>query len=74
LEVNWISLFERFVEFSRILGSDMGSGMLGRLKQWAKLAHAFGDFPWFHEIKRAENVDELFEILQRTDSEQLVAS
>ncbi len=59
-EVDWIALFERFVEFSNEHGSDMGSGMLGRLKQWTKIAHAFGDFPGFHELKRAENVEEFF--------------
>ncbi len=69
-ETDWISLFERFVEFSKLHGSDLGTGTLGRLKQWTKLAHAFGEFPCFHELKRAENIEEFFEILNLNKGDQ----
>ncbi|HMS56658.1 MAG TPA: tRNA-dihydrouridine synthase family protein [Fimbriimonadaceae bacterium] len=31
-----------------------------RLKQWIKLAHMHGDFPWFHDLKECKSTDEFF--------------
>lgn len=38
---------------------------LMRLKQWIKLAHMHGDFPWFHELKECTTVGEFFGNLSR---------
>ncbi len=60
---DWITLFWSLVSYI-----DGGSGSklsLARLKQWISLAHKFGDFPYFHELKRSETCDGFFEALER---------
>lgn len=61
---DWESLFRRLVEWC-----DHSPHTVLKLKQWIKLAHLHGDFPWFDRLKTATTLDEFFELL----SEQFLA-
>ncbi|MFI5386576.1 MAG: tRNA dihydrouridine synthase [Fimbriimonadales bacterium] len=60
VETNWMALFQALAD---LIGEPKRA--LTRLKQWIKIAHLYGDFPYFHELKRAETLAEFFEALQR---------
>jgi tRNA-dihydrouridine synthase C len=63
----WSTLFRSLVD--RMGGENrVGHGKsLARLKQWMNLAHQFGEFPHFAELKLVMNLDELFERLDRLE-------
>lgn len=63
VETNWIGLFQRLAD---LIGEPKQSLM--RLKQWIKIAHLYGEFPFFHELKRAECLGEFFELLAGLES------
>jgi tRNA-dihydrouridine synthase C len=62
---DWPVLFHSLVHYidgDNVPGSKLA---LTRLKQWINLAHKFGDFAYFHELKRSESCSEFFETLHR---------
>ncbi len=61
LEVDWRELFQKFSSF--VLLQESGSSQRAhlRLKQWASIAHKFGDFPHFDELKLTKSLEEFFE-------------
>ncbi len=61
---DWESLFRRLVKWC-----DQSPHTVLKLKQWIKLAHLHGDFPWFDRLKTATTLDEFFDLL----SEQFLA-
>lgn len=63
LVVDWRSLFGEFSRY--VLSQEGGSSVRAhlRLKQWASIAHKFGDFPLFDELKVTRSLDEFFERL-----------
>jgi len=57
----WAELFADLVDR---MGGDTAhehGRSLMRVKQWMKLAHQFGDFPYFEELKQVRTLAELFE-------------
>ncbi len=56
---DWPALLRRLVALSGENGRT-----LARIKGWLNLAHRFGDFSAFDDIKRATTVEELFERLE----------
>ncbi|MEQ1822204.1 MAG: tRNA-dihydrouridine synthase family protein [Fimbriimonadaceae bacterium] len=63
--VDWATEFCRLVKFiEKHEGGTSGKSLL-RLKQWIKIAHSFGDFERFHELKVAQSLDEFFDVLAR---------
>jgi tRNA-dihydrouridine synthase C len=66
-DLSWSVLFRGLVD--RMEGETrQGHGKsLARLKQWMNLAHQFGDFPHFAELKLVMSLDELFERLGRLE-------
>ncbi|MGV3615610.1 MAG: tRNA dihydrouridine synthase [Fimbriimonas sp.] len=59
-ETDWIRLFRRFVEYLGGEGDRADHRCLARLKQWMQIAHRFGDFPYFQELKQAATLEEFF--------------
>jgi tRNA-dihydrouridine synthase C len=60
---DWRKLFEELV-FRMDDPSLAGQRhALSRLKQWIKLAHLYGDFPNFHELKQADTLTAFFDRL-----------
>ncbi|MBS1706500.1 MAG: tRNA-dihydrouridine synthase family protein [Armatimonadetes bacterium] len=58
----WSELFHELVATMRSFEPAKIEAPLFKLKQWAKLAHAYGEFPWFEEVKTARTVDEFLRI------------
>jgi len=59
---DWRPILERFCEISEPVA--LGSAYTARrVKQWLKMAHLRTPLPWFDTIKRAEDLAELFKIL-----------
>jgi tRNA-dihydrouridine synthase C len=56
---DWVELFGNLVE----LMADHPAKSLTRLKQWMKIANAYGTFPHFHELKAIATLTEFFEML-----------
>jgi tRNA-dihydrouridine synthase C len=61
---DWEKLFRGLTTFIDGVGKPGSRLSLTRLKQWINLAHKFGNFPYFHELKRSENCAEFFELLE----------
>lgn len=68
IDVNWVRLFRRFSEYS--ISQEGGSSVKShlRLKQWASIAHKFGDFPFFNELKLTKTLDEFFDRLNKQNA------
>ena len=61
---DWLPLLTRFCEISEPVA--LGSAYTARrIKQWLKMANMRTPLPWFDELKRAEQLDELFAILKK---------
>lgn len=61
--VDWYRLFSRLCELMQADGQAKDRLCLMRLKQWMKLAHNHGQFPFFDELKTATSLEQVFEIL-----------
>jgi tRNA-dihydrouridine synthase C len=59
IDIDWSSLFNRLVA---LIGDQPKLSLL-RLKQWMKIAHLYGEFPYFHELKQTQTLEEFFEKL-----------
>lgn len=66
-DLSWDALFRRFIEISYGMGWTDDRGLLGRLKQWSKIAHAFGDFQPFREVATSTSVSEFLERVASLD-------
>ena len=64
---DWARLFGRLVEFIGEGDGKTSLRTLCQLKQWMKLAHHYGEFPHFDELKHAQSLGELFEGLAGPD-------
>lgn len=64
---DWLRLFSTLADLI-----DQPKVALMRLKQWMKIAHLYGAFPAFEDLKRAQSLDEVFEVL--SDGVRLAAS
>lgn len=58
---DWLDLFQRLVAFIGDGGEKGPLRTLCQLKQWMKLAHHYGEFPYFDEVKQAQSLQELFD-------------
>jgi tRNA-dihydrouridine synthase C len=58
--IDWPVLLRRFVATSEEFGMRSPKIVVGRLKQWLKIAHLRNEIAGFEELKRAETVEELF--------------
>ncbi len=63
IPTDWIGLLRAYVECILTTPLNCTPRPLLRLKQWAKIAHQFGDFPRFEVLKTVESVDEFFDRL-----------
>jgi tRNA-dihydrouridine synthase C len=61
VDMAWLPLFRRFAE----LRGDGSNRTLFRLKQWAKMASLYGEFPWFEQVKTASTADEFLAFFAR---------
>lgn len=57
---DWLPPLRRLVEFTQAHHGPTAPMLVGRLKQWLKLASRFGDFTGFEAIKGTRTVEELF--------------
>jgi tRNA-dihydrouridine synthase len=63
-EMEWRPLLQRLVHYTELIHGHAPRLVLGRLKQWLKLASAYGNFAAFDAVKRAGTVEELFSALE----------
>lgn len=56
---DWPALLRSLVAFTDGFDVSYAASTLMRMKQWLKLAHLHGAFPFFEAVKRAESVEEL---------------
>lgn len=66
---SWESIFRHLVAN---IQANYKSGLdpsLLRIKQWMKIAHLYGDFPHFHQLKLTQTLEEFFEALGRLERE-----
>ncbi len=61
-EIDWPAELQSLLTWSPV-------GSVKRMKQWLRMAAAYGTFARFDEVKRAESVPELLAILDRTPVE-----
>jgi tRNA-dihydrouridine synthase C len=59
-ETDWLPLFQALVQHSEFYQHKITMRTLFRLKQWMSIAHAFGDFLLWNELKRCESTEALF--------------
>lgn len=59
---DWLALILRFVEISTGLGLP-AHYIIARIKQWLRLINHNGQQPWFHAVKKHENLEELLDHL-----------
>lgn len=62
-EPDWVRLFQSLLEITERYCGKAPKRELARLKQWMKLATSYGQFRYFHEVKHAETLEELFGLL-----------
>lgn len=60
---DWRPHLRRLVECSELSPGESSRPIVGRLKQWLKIAGLHGNFAAFDVIKRAESVEEIFACL-----------
>ena len=63
LAIAWEPLFRHLERVMKPEGERAHGVVLMRLKQWIKLAHAQGTFPYFDELKTSTRLEEFFERL-----------
>lgn len=63
VEIVWEPLFRHLERVMKPEGERAHGVVLMRLKQWIKLAHAQGTFPYFDELKTSTRLEEFFESL-----------
>jgi tRNA-dihydrouridine synthase C len=61
---DWEPLLRRFSELSLPVVRKGPEVVVGRMKQWLKMAHLRHPIAWFDDVKRAESVDQFFGILE----------
>jgi len=61
---DWLPPLRRLVEFTEHYQGHAPALIVGRLKQWLKIAGRYGDFTEFEAIKRARTVEEIFAALK----------
>ncbi|MBL8049339.1 MAG: tRNA-dihydrouridine synthase family protein [Chthonomonas sp.] len=66
-EINWHEEFCAFLACEAQVPMSNPRKALLRLKQWANIAHKFGEFPCFDAIKTANSQEELLAALDRHD-------
>lgn len=59
-ETDWMELFRSYVATMEAHEARFSDKSIVRLKQWMKLAHRHGAFPFFHELKETRTIDEFF--------------
>lgn len=64
-EPKWAELLRSLVFWSAEFHERKSQRPLMRIKQWLNLAHRFGEFRFFGELKHAESLEELFAGLDR---------
>lgn len=64
IETDWATLFRTLADLIGSPDDRPNSHALMRLKQWIRIAHQFGSFPYFHELKQTTTVREFFEKLE----------
>lgn len=57
---DWRPPLRRLIAWTEIFQGDSPRLIVGRLKQWLKIAGLYGNFAAFDAIKRAESVEEIF--------------
>jgi len=62
-DLRWETLFRELIKEIEAVNGKCDKHSLMRLKQWSKLAHLYGDFPFFHQVKLCENLEQFFAIL-----------
>lgn len=65
---DWVSLLGEFLKVNESFPDYAPIRALLRLKQWAKLANQFGQFPCFEAVKVARTVEEFFDALRRSST------
>ncbi len=60
---DWIPLLRRLIAYTDSYFGSSPAMTVKRLKQWLRIASNHGNFPYFDEIKRAENSEELLSVL-----------
>ncbi len=63
-EENWVPRLKGLLLWTYHYQNQVPVRTVLRLKQWLKIAENFGDFTYFERIKRTENVEDMFEILE----------
>jgi tRNA-dihydrouridine synthase C len=63
-ESTWPERLQKLIHYSPHSENLHAGRIVHRMKQWLRMASLFGDFPHFDAIKRAESIDELFNILR----------
>jgi len=64
---NWAALFSGLVDHMAPECQKQHGKSLMRLKQWMKLAHQFGAFPYFEDLKQTATLDEFFSRLRQLE-------
>lgn len=63
-ETDWRALFQTYVETMAAHEGRFSDKSIVRLKQWMKLAHRHGAFPYFDELKETRTIAEFFARLE----------
>lgn len=70
--LDWRPYLQRLVQQTTLFQEGPSRQMVGRLKQWLKIAGLYGDFAAFAAIKEAQSVEELFARLAENQGEGIV--
>lgn len=66
---HWEPLLRRFSELNVPVARKGPEVVVGRMKQWLKVAHIRQPMTWFEDVKRAESIEQFFGILGKHISE-----
>lgn len=72
-EVDWIRLMRGLMRWTEFYENTKPNFLVRRMKQWLSLASSHGDFPFFHELKWCDNLDEFMGKLEGLTAGRLVA-
>lgn len=62
-EVDWVATMRQLVEYTEYYRESITPKTVLHLKQWAKMASKFGDFPYFDSVKTARDPEEFLALL-----------
>lgn len=62
--IDWVTQLQRLMGWTDALNEPQFRQTVFRMKQWLRMASAYGSFHRFDAVKRARNVDELFALLR----------